>query len=73
MIAVFEIIGGFIRFILYNLFNSTFRKNERKKLDYFMNDSKNQQFSNLNNDYYNGIVGFLTFGLLLLLAYKIFN
>ena len=38
-----------------------------------MDDKKGKMFDNLNNDYSNGIVGFITFGLLLFLAYLLFS
>ncbi len=38
-----------------------------------MNDRKGKMFHNLNNDYSNGIVGFITFSLILLGGYLLFN
>lgn len=73
MLAIFEIIGGFVRYLLVNFFYRIIGKNETKKLDYFMDDKKGKMFDNLNNDYSNGIVGFATFGLLLFLAYLLFS
>jgi|GEM_PF-2108632 hypothetical protein len=73
MLAVFEIIGGFVRYLLVNAFYKVVGKNETKKLSYFMDDKKGKMFDNLNNDYSNGIVGFITFSLILLGGYLLFN
>lgn len=73
MLAVFEIIGGFVRYLLINAFYKIVGKSEKKNLNYFMNDKKGKMFDNLNNDYSNGIVGFVTFCLLLFVIYLLFN
>ena len=73
MSAIFEIIGAFVRYLLFNTVYKIIGKGETKKLEYFMDDKKGKMFDNLNNDYSNGIVGFITFGLLLFLAYLLFS
>lgn len=73
MLAIFEIIGAFVRYLLVNTFYKIIGKSGTKKLEYFMYDKKGKMFDNLNNDYSNGIVGFITFGLLLFFAYLLFS
>lgn len=73
MLAIFEIIGAFVRYLLVNTAYKIIGKGKTKKLEYFMDDKKGKMFYNLNNDYSNGVVGFITFGLLLFLAYLLFN
>jgi len=73
MLAIFEIIGGFVRFLLINAFFKIFGRREPRKLKYFMNDKKGQNLSNLANDYSNGIIGFISFGVILYLVYLLFG
>ena len=60
----------FVRYFFVNTFYMIFKK---KRLKYFMEDKKDEIFNNLNKDYLNGIVGFVTFALLLFFAYSIFG
>jgi len=72
LIGIFEIIGAFIRYLI-NSFISKIAGKKSKALSYYMKDKKGQVFSNLTNDYANGIVGFSTFVLILLLLYLVFG
>ena len=72
MIGIFEIIGAFARYLINNFVSKIVGK-KSKALSYYMDDKKGQVFSNLTNDYTNGIVGFTTFGLFLLLLYLVFG
>ena len=65
MTAIFEIIGGFTRYLIYNGFQKVTGKNKTRNLGYFMEDKKGQIFSNTNKDYFNGFVGFVVFALTL--------
>jgi len=73
MIAFFEIIGGFVRYLVVNAYYKITSSNKTKKLSFFMEDKRGETFTNVNKDYYNGIVGFITFGALLFLAYLLYN
>jgi hypothetical protein len=72
LIGIFEIIGAFTRYLINSFFSKIAGK-KSKALSYYMNDKKGQVFANLTNDYANGIVGFATFGLFLLLLYLVFK
>jgi len=73
MIAIFEIIGAFTRYLFSISFYKLTGGKKSKEFSHYMNDKKGQNFSNLTNDYTNGIVGFLIFSLTLLLLYIMFK
>ena len=73
MIFVFEIIGGFVRYLSVNAYYKIVGRSKTKTLDHFMNDENGKMFTNLNKDYSNGIVGFVSFGLLLYFGYLLLN
>jgi hypothetical protein len=73
MIAIFEIIGALTRYLFSISFYKITGGKKSKEFSNYMNDKKGQIFSNLTNDYINGIVGFLIFSLTLLLLYIIFK
>lgn len=68
VIAFFEIIGGFIRYGFMRIYCKVLGK-DYKNLDYYLDDKENEIFRNVNTDYLNGIIGFLTFVFILTLAY----
>ncbi len=70
MLSIFEIVGMFVRYLFMNTFYRIFN---RKRLRYFMEDKKGQIFNNINKDYLNGVIGFITFALLLFFAYSLFG
>jgi len=69
LIAIFEIIGAFTRYLISISFSKITGGEKSKEFSHYMNDKKGQIFSNLTNDYTNGIVGFLIFCLILFLLY----
>ncbi len=73
MIVIFEIIGAFTRYLFSISFSKITGGKKSKEFSYYMNDKKGQIFSNLTNDYTNGIVGFLVFSLTLFLLYILFK
>ena len=73
MIFIFEIIGGFVRYLSVNAFYKIVGRSKTKTFDHFMNDKNGKIFTNLNKDYANSIVGFVTFGLLLYFGYLLSN
>ncbi|OWW24539.1 hypothetical protein B4Q04_14575 [Zobellia sp. OII3] len=73
MIAILEIIGGFVRYLVINAFNKITGKKENITLSHILEDKKGRSFANAQKDYSNGIVGFVTFALLLFFAYLLFD
>ncbi len=71
VIIFFEFIGGVTRFLFVNAFYKITGKNKAKKLEYFLEDSKDN--IDLSKGYFNAIIGFVIFVILLFGAYLLYS
>jgi hypothetical protein len=60
VIAFLEMIGAFVRFSIMFLINKLFNK-KYKSLHYYLDPKNQNNFNIVNNDYANGIIGFIFF------------
>lgn len=58
--AFLELIGAFVRFSIMFLINKLFNK-KYKNLNYYLEPKNQNNFNILNNNYANGIIGFIFF------------
>ncbi len=64
----FQIIGASVRYITSAIYYKMIDKNSKSFNDFFK-DKNNDVLYNSTNDYINGFIGFITFSVLLILAY----
>ena len=70
VIVFFEFIGGVTRFLFVNAFYKITGKKATKKMDYFLEDSKDN--IDLSKGYFNAIIGFVMFVILIFGAYQLY-
>lgn len=68
--ALSELLGAFIRYLLFNFFGPLNGK-EKRNFDSFLKEKSSDTSGNVSTDHWNGIIGLISFVLMLFLLYLI--
>ena len=71
--AFLEISGAFVRYLLFKFVGLLFEQKKKRDFDSFLKEEPNNHIATTNNDFWNAIVGFLLFALLVLIGYLVFG